>query len=473
MLLTYSPKGFYGRENEIVSILQVITAAEPGGHAIYGIRTIGKTFLLKFLKDKNGALKRYEGFVGVEYRAGGDKRLFFVYVNFHIFTEGESIFYIMLEQLDEDLQNDELGDQVQIPPFDDETSRQDLVNILRRTLQKLGQQDVRAVFLLDDFDLPLTMLDHYDDGLLRTLNDYAALIIATEAPISELRPDFDDSSPFLGILRPESIGLLNDHAARELICHPIESIDLRYTDDEEDFLVTVAGRQPFLLKAACEQYFDLRTEYPDVAHLLSEPLKRAEFHIQFMAQFAVQLHVVRVLQSTWARLKPEERRTLYMLASSKSKPPTAIVSGSASELSKDAASLLNKGLLYRDVKHNVHRLFSAIFAEFVLRTYDVTESKPAVKPPLAPISPPHDNLTPIDGALLKYFVRHSDRVCTFEELLDAVWQDGEKSKRALEAAVHRLRKTLGQDESIKNIRGIGYKFVSANSAVRKSKLETT
>lgn len=461
MLLTYNARYFYGREKEISSILHVITASEPGGHAIYGIRTIGKTTLLKYLKDKQGVVKHYEKFVNVEYHTGGDKRLFFVYVNFHIFSQGESIFYIMMQQLDEDLQNDDLGDLVRVAAYDDETSRQDLVNSFRRTLQKLGQNGVRVVFLLDDFDAPLESIDNHDDSLLRTLNDYAALIIATEDPISELRPDLGESSPLLGILRPESVNLLNDRSARDLICIPAHETGRQFTEEEEDFLITIAGRQPFLLIAACELYFEMHSEYPDLSNVLHDRLKRETLQIQFLSRLAGQPHVMRVLQSTWSRLRPEEHRTLYHMTMTVKLDMTG-------ELGNIAERLANKGVIYWDVKQSVYCIFSLLFRDFIIRSYGQGAEKTLAKPIT---KTPYDHLTPIDGALLRYFVDHRNRVCSFDELMDAVWQDGEKSKRALEAAVHRIRKNLGSDEGIKNVRGIGYKFVSANS-MRNETLET-
>ncbi|MBC8172119.1 MAG: winged helix-turn-helix domain-containing protein, partial [Anaerolineae bacterium] len=447
--LTYNPARFYGRENEITSILQVITATDPGGHAIYGLRTIGKTTLLKYLKDRNGALKKYANFVNVEYRPGGDKSLLFVYLNFHIFTEGESVFYLMLEQLAEELENEDLTHIVQLPAYADETPRQELVNALRRTLQRLNNQRIRVVFLFDDFDVPLKTLDNHDDGLLRTLSDYAALIIVTEEPISELRPDFGQSSPLLGILRPDSIGLLSEIAARELIHHPLEAADTQYASDEENFLIQTAGRQPFLLTAACELYFETRIEAP------GEPDITHAFQVQFRNRLASQLHVMRVLQSTWNRLKPYEHRTLY-----------ALYSGSELDLTGDrgnlAARLEKKGLTYRDARNNDYHLFSLLFGEFVQQVYDQGEAKTLI-PSILPARPSLEGLTPIETALLRYFTAHADQVCTFEELLDTVWEDGEKSKRALEAAVHRLRKSLQPDEAIKSVRGIGFKFVTPAS----------
>jgi hypothetical protein len=461
MLLTYNPRLFFGRENEITSILQLITASEPGSHAIYGTRTIGKTHLLRFLKDKSGALKRYENFVSIEYRIGGERRLLFIYINFHNYPEINNIFYVLLEQLDLDLQTDDASNDIQIPQYDEATTRQDCFNLLRRTLIKLDQQRVRVVFLLDDFDIPLPNINPDDDGLLRTLSDYAALIIATEEPISELRPDIGETSPLLGILRPKAIGLITEQASRDLICTPAGEVGIEFTDDEEDLLLHVAGRQPFLLTAACELYFETRSEFPDISQRVRETTKRQIVQTQFLSRLSNQLHVISVLQSTWVRLKPEEHRILHTIVVS----VKVDISG---EPEKIAVQLANKGLIYWDFKHNVYRIFSLLFSEFVRRNYAVGAEITHIKPPeLKQIS---DNLTPIDRSLLNYLVQHADVTCTFEELLDAVWEDGEKSKRALEAAVHRIRKVLGPEEQVKNVRGIGYKYVSTRATLAKHRI---
>lgn len=442
MLLTYNPRFVYGRENVIISILQVITAQEPNGHAIYGLRSIGKTTLLKYLKDENGALRDYADYTHADYRRGGRKRLLFVYLNFHHFGEGDSIFYAMLEELREEIENDLLVEHTHIPLIDADMSRQQIFNILRAVLNQLQDHDVRVVFLLDDFDIPLETIDENDDRLLRSLSDSAALIIATEAPISELRPDIGESSPLLGILRPEAIDLLTADAARRLIREPLQNTGITLTADEENLLLEVGGRQPFLLTTACELYFAMRQENMGMHTANQQVLKT-----QFIYRLAGLPHVNSIVQRIWGRLDDEERTILFQMAAE---------NGGAS-LDAAAARLANKSLAYWDSQRGHYRVFSDLFADFIRRSYaGVKEQESSILAGKASI----ENLTPIDRALLDYFLAHPNRTCTFDELLDAVWEDNEKSKRALEAAVFRLRKSLGEGEQIKNIRGKGYKFVT-------------
>lgn len=454
MLLTYNPRRFYGRENEIISILQVITAPEPNGHAIYGIRTIGKTTLIKFLKDSNGALREYENFINAEYRIGGQRRLLFVYTNFHSFQPNDNVFYIMLSQLDDELQEAEIESRVPLGRYKPETPRQELVETMRRVLQELNQIAIRVVFLLDDFDAPLEFIDATDDGLLRTLSDFAALIIATEDPIVEIRPDIIESSPLLGILRPEAIGLIGEQAARQLISEPARDSGVQFSEEEENFLLHIAGRQPFLLTAACELYFGMRREYPDISKRLRDT--NDSLQTQFLARLVSMPHVEHVLQITWNRLDEDEQTALMEMVQ---RPECETNAHQATLI----ARLSNKALAYWDMRSNVYCVFSLLFAEFVKRNQTYVASPVRT----SRTTLPSDHVSPIDRALLEFFNNHAGEICSFDQILDAVWEDSEKSKRALEAAVHRLRKHLGDNgPQIKNVRGKGYKFVPEKALAR-------
>lgn len=443
MLLTYDPASVFGWDNEIISMLQVVTKPEPSGHAIYGMPAIGKTTVLRFLKDKNGALRRYEEYVHPEYQPGGDRRLVFVYLTFHHDEGRASLFHRMKQALEEELHQQRIDTDGVV--FSAEgLERGALVMRLRESLRQLSDQGIRVVYLLDDFDGPLLKyVDDDDDRLLRTLCDDAALIISTEIPISELRPDLGASSPLLGILRPEAIGLISEAAARQLIREPAQRVGVAMTADEEAFLIGTAGRHPFLLTVTCEIYFDMRLEYAEIGKLLQKAETRARFTTQFHHRLGSLPHVHNLLVRLWGRLPDDERRTLDAMAQGK----TAAVVGNI------AARLVNKGLAYWDLKAGTYRVFCQLFEEFIQQQY--TEEDTEVPPELFASA----NIPPIDRALLRYFLNNANKVLTFDELLDAVWVDSEKSKRALEAAVHRLRRSLKPGEQIQNIRGVGYKFV--------------
>src|SRR5690349_24700445 len=87
MLASYLADGFFGREREVADLVQGVTARVPSSFVISGIRTIGKTTLLRYLRDPRRALTRYAAYMAPKYHgAGADtlaRALRFVYVDFH------------------------------------------------------------------------------------------------------------------------------------------------------------------------------------------------------------------------------------------------------------------------------------------------------------------------------------------------------------------------------------------------------
>ena len=76
-------------------------------------------------------------------------------------------------------------------------------------------------------------------------------------------------------------------------------------------------------------------------------------------------------------------------------------------------------------------------------------------------------LTPLEGALLKYFVDHENKIITREELLAQVWEvDSDTDTRTVENFIMRLRKYFEEKPSkpvfFRNVRARGYIFNSGN-----------
>lgn len=69
------------------------------------------------------------------------------------------------------------------------------------------------------------------------------------------------------------------------------------------------------------------------------------------------------------------------------------------------------------------------------------------------------HLKPKIGELLKFFIQNRNRVLSKEEIFDYLYRYGEEpNEMSLRTFVNRLRNILGK-ESIKTVKGIGYKFV--------------
>ena len=66
-------------------------------------------------------------------------------------------------------------------------------------------------------------------------------------------------------------------------------------------------------------------------------------------------------------------------------------------------------------------------------------------------------LTPREYALLEFFLQHPDRVVTKIELLDRVWDLGDRDTNTVEVYVGYLRRKLGADV-VETVRGAGYRL---------------
>lgn len=460
MQLTFNPDRVYGWEREIPAILQVVTAAEPTSYAIYGIRAIGKSTLLKFLKHKRGATVRYRDYVGRDYRPdmGGYRKLLWVYINFHELTGDTNIFNFMYAHLYDELDAQGITDEFTLDTPTHDLDKTDAAIRLRKILKRLdAQQEIRVVFLLDDFDLPLSsgQINEVDDRQLRSVSFEASLVIATDDPISEIKQEFKEDSPLLGILRPEPIGLISFAAAYQLIREPAAHADppVHFTDAEVELLLEVGGRQPYLLTAVCEEYFDMRSDIGDLERIYDDPNAYQQLRSTLMNRLIVRPHVKSILNLMWTRRNEDSEQPLLVHMAMNEQQP---ISGAG------AAALAAKSLAYPVA--DGYRIFSPLFAKFVRERAINPEAIPAS--PLPPtMNGILETLTPIDRAVFEYLYARIGQTCTFEELLVNVWNDHEgTTKRAVEASVHRLRRAVPPQHEIKNVRGKGYKYIISDAA---------
>ncbi len=88
-------------------------------------------------------------------------------------------------------------------------------------------------------------------------------------------------------------------------------------------------------------------------------------------------------------------------------------------------------------------------------------------PPFLPDAPIYEQLTKIEGDLLRYFQVHPNEVISTDALLAEVWRRPDASPRRVQEAIRRLRLELEEAKlpvgSIENERGQGYRFIPAES----------
>jgi hypothetical protein len=134
--------------------------------------------------------------------------------------------------------------------------------------------------------------------------------------------------------------------------------------------------------------------------------------------------------------------------------------------------LINQAMVICDARG--YALFSPLFSEFLAnRMGAITQGANGPVPlplrlpvkPMLPDAPIYEQLTKIEGVLLRFFQVHPNELVSPEQLLAEVWKRPDASPRRVQEAIRRLRLELEdaspQVGSIENERGQGYRFVPA------------
>ncbi len=452
MLIAFDPERFFGRSLYISQIAQGVSALTPRSFVIHGIKTIGKTSLLKYLCDPKGARARYPH-LWPQHDLGD--RLKILYLDFYA-VEGEAVLPTLYEQLVHLETIREAATRV-IPPTGEEVtgppSPEEAKGRLRQLFRAFHEEKTRLVLCLDHFDSAYRSMKYDDDVFLRSLANLHSFVLATEKKLPELRQDAQRTSPLLNILVPRNLGLLTEAEARELIQTPIQEPDLRFQEAEIAFLLKNAGRQPYLLTIACEFLFDLRFQYPRIRQLLGDPKQNGQkrkIQQQVLTQMEALPTVTDLFVFFWNRLEEPEQELLRKIAANRGRA----IDSEKEQLALN--SLRQKALIDDNPEDGRPRIFSELFRRYVLRQTPRRRSMEEVA----------ETLAPLDRKLFKYLLARPNQVCTFEELLIAVWGDADVAahKRKLEAAIHRVRTKIEEINGpgwkyIENVRGEGYRYV--------------
>lgn len=449
MLVARQPEQFFGRRADLEPILQGVSGREPRSFSIQGVKTIGKTSLLNYVCNPLGALANYAYVLGEYGSRGSGMELEFCFFDFYT-VSGEGVLATLYAGL---LQSEKLRQYASGMPAAEQLAREKKAEIRKALLglcRELKEKRLRVVICLDNFDKAFQSLEYEDDIFLRSLTYDQAFILATEKSLAELRQDPRRTSPLVNILFQRNIGLLSEQEARQLLTVPTEGTQAAFTPNEVDFLLRVAGRQPYLLTIGAEFLYNLHLQYPNLQEIIPKGSPAWE---QVKSQMGALPAVTEICTLFWNYLSAEERQALSFMARSGERNP---------EATRPAlGSLRQKALVDVDLQTGRFTLFSELFKEFVLQ-----KEQPVRRQGIQEII---EDLSSLDRRLMEYLLAHPNQVCTFEDLLSAVWDDPQASKRALEAAVHRIRTRI-QDiegagwEYIKNVRRKGYMYTPRPSS---------
>ena len=326
---------FYGRKRELARLYARIGAERPQSVAITGERRIGKSSLLWFLQQSENA-KSY---------LADPERTIFVLRDFQENREmtPEEFCATLLAPLSKRIPNTQIDGSY---------------DSMLEAVQHLDAQGFKLIILLDEFE---TVTQNPNFGarfyaFLRSLaNRYnVAYITSSRVPLQHLcysRQIAD--SPFFNIFSSMHIRGFGEAEAQELIAVPSQKAGIPL-EAHADFLLDVGGSYPFFLQIACSILF----EHLQTGEALDD-YGREEVEMGIMEE--AEPHFTYI----WERMDEAGQRVCSSIA--EDKPVDVRERGTL-------RSLIQQGYVVESEDHKEHRLFSSLFARWILESVPEPEA---------------------------------------------------------------------------------------------------
>lgn len=361
LLLTqsFNPESYYGSQACVEIALQCISGTPAHSIELHGLPGMGKSFLLRYLADPDGALKRSAGMLQPPYDES-PSRLFPLLVEFRLRPSDIHPFVYIFKRFHEEFEryrevaysalsgllHDAIGNRGRPQsPGEAATAIEDVL---------LGLKDagVRTAFLLDDFHLAFRLLTASETVRLRPWRDAAAFIVATESRLHKVNVEAA-GSPFYQTLTLVPFGGLSRDEAWRLVAAPAEDAGWAFDSDDIQFVVEQAGVHPLLLVLAGRALWDSRNSVGYARGKRAAVSK--EYPELLVGRFKGWFHPT--FQMYWEHLGTEEH---YALAVSVSHDKE-ISPGCYSVLT----SLEQLGMVRFDPVEGRYRPFAPLFGEYI------------------------------------------------------------------------------------------------------------
>ncbi len=465
---------FYGSQYVLETIKQGLSHKQPVTIELIGLRGMGKSSLMKyissnqFLQDQN---TRPEGQTNITHL------IFPIYINFSIKPSSVGVIQFIyqtfleaaidfsksisnIENLRVDLSKDELDeiinrkeilthlqelithqqlvDQESAKPAQNEPDAQHLNTeyknkIIRNLLgfiQRLSLNDIRPVFLLDNFNLVIDDFTDVEINQLMHWRHYCWFIIGSEQRLKHKEDDAGTGSKLFGQVNPIYLSGLNNSEIKNLLTKPLaENQKNIFSEEDQKLIQDVVGNHTYFLIVAAKILWDIKTKYP-----ATKSIKQEQKNLFVERTY---LDLKRMLDTIWKSLLPEEQKLLKEIAK-----PKKFVDSKDHALVMD---LLNqKGLVQINKKDRPE--ISELFRMYINQTPLINQ----------------EEKTDTEKRIYDYFLASIDAELSFQQIWCEVWPDypyNEDSKKRVQVHVSRLRSKLDPDrEEIHSLRQIGYKY---------------
>lgn len=477
---------FFGRERLVREIVSgVLAPSQPASFSLVGSKLVGKSKLLSHLASPDGPLLGAAWEQWRPFRHQDGDRVVVVVVDCDWQEAQDDLLGHVAERITSQLHAERI--QLDWATVDQQPGAS------RRIWQmahQLNSMDYRLVLLMDNFDTVFEnqLLTTASVEELRPLTREMALVVATEQPLHDLDRELA-ASPLFNVMTQLFLGILETDAARRWL----EAYGTSYPaiDAISDDLLKLTGCHPFLL---------LRVDdiLAEVQLVLSPGQQLGPEHLPLI-RLRLAEHGRLLFVTMWRTLQKPPARIIQPILMG------VVERLVARELPFDQVAreeiptlnwLINQAMVLCDARG--YALFSPLLTEFLANRMamaslatGISAIQPAttgasmatatgaitgatmgplvtpasIQPQYLPHAPIYEQLTKIEGVLLRYFQTHPNAVISSEQLLSEVWKRPDASPRRVQEAIRRLRLEL-EDASppvgtIENERGQGYRFIPA------------
>lgn len=295
------PDRLFGRQNAVRTVFSRLQNREST--AIVGEPHIGKTSVLRYLADEE---------VRSEWLSNTTESYLFMDVDCHLLSAGcipQELWQRVVDAAKGNFVDDNIRHQCEIIEQSNFGSF-----ALESFFRFLGKKGWCIVLLLDEFDVLLNHPNFNTSDFMGTLRSLATrtdgLVVITASRISvahmnrksqEINPH---GSPFFNNVTEVRILPLTQAEAEQLIRATLSRVEegLTFTPGDENFLISLAGRHPYLLQMAAASLYDALVD--DNNREVGCKVATRLFHERSDAHF----------EDFWRHLTPTEQRALLLLA---------------------------------------------------------------------------------------------------------------------------------------------------------------
>jgi len=485
------PDRFIGLRDELEWVLARVTEERPAAISLVGPLGIGKSVLIRYLVEPNGARRTFRHAIGEQFEDDPEHLLFIrlnggepesdraaknclMEVLFSLLCDSlkelfaiDDVRLIPLERITKQPKVRDLRAQIQraIERVRNEADDQELyerfeqtigtpsLDALLKLLNVLNGWGFRAIFVIDDFDQIAPKLSRADFDHLRVLLTAASLVIATRLSLSKLVPTEVQTSPFFNLVQRlgmRSLYFWPPEEAERLITEPPKWQTpqvLQFTKNDVKFILELTGLHPDLIRVVCEAlYMRYARRSPtlgqDVIPESDRVVLRAQLGTLFADSFA----------ALWHALPEDQRIMLSRIAND-----TITVDNS---LTSTLIAVINNG--YITCEKGRYRLFSLLFHDYVIEQTNAGQNLPLETEP----RPVKAQLTELEQKLLGILAARSGSIVERSEIIAQLYPKASKDElhshnSRLDALLFRLRGKLeGGTQQIESVRGQGYRLVS-------------